>query len=84
MTCSTTGTLLLVQLIKSSCKQATAELYILTPDAVPFCRLPTGSTSGVSVYNLNSKKCPCAYSMRFTLTDEQDDRAALRSREVAE
>ena len=49
-----------------------------------FCRLPIGPTSGVVVYNLNSKKCPCAYSMRFMLTDEEDDGAALRSREVAE
>jgi len=29
--------------------------------------LPTGNSSGVVVYNLNSRKCPCAYSMRFSV-----------------
>ena len=30
--------------------------------------LPTGPDTGVVVYNLNSHKCPCAWSMRFRLT----------------
>lgn len=44
--------------------------------------LPTGNSSGVVVYNLNSRKCPCAYSMRFNVAGVVATAAATAAADV--